>query len=110
MPDPCRRHHEGAFAVGEGSYHPFYLAFGGFGSNRQVKSLANKHFTKMAGTQDNHRQGLPAYFNHLITTGPLEELNNKTKVLKRQAYGFRDNEYFKLRLYFLHESTPSLTG
>jgi transposase len=29
----------------------------------------------------------------------LEGLNNKIKVLKRQAYGFRDNEYFKLRLY-----------
>ena len=76
----------------------------------QAKSLVNKHFTKLAETLDNHRQGLLAYFNHPITTGPLEGLNNKIKVLKRQAYGFRDNEYFKLRLYFLHESTPAFTG
>lgn len=76
----------------------------------QARSLANKHFAKLADTMDNHRQGLLAYFNHPITTGPLEGLNNKIKVLKRQAYGFRDNEYFKLRLYFLHESTPAFTG
>jgi transposase len=40
----------------------------------------------------------------------LEGMNNKVKVLKRQAYGFRDEEYFKLRLYFLHESTPAFPG
>jgi len=44
-----------------------------------------------------------AYFRHRISTGPLEGLNNKIKVLKRIAYGFRDIEYFKLRLFFLHE-------
>jgi transposase len=31
-------------------------------------------------------------------------------VLKRQAYGFRDMAYFKLRIYFLHQSTYALVG
>jgi len=39
-----------------------------------------------------------------------EGINNKIKTLKRQAYGFRDIEYFKLRLYHLHKQKASLTG
>jgi transposase len=53
---------------------------------------------------------LMAYFRHRISTGPIEGLNNKIKVLKRQAYGFRDHAYFKLRLYFIHESVPTFAG
>ena len=69
-----------------------------------------KHFVKLAKTLRNHRHGLLAYFDHRISTGPLEGLNNKIKVLKRQAYGFRDIEYFRLRLAFIHESTPAFAG
>ncbi|MCF8037054.1 MAG: transposase, partial [Desulfobacteraceae bacterium] len=76
----------------------------------QAKDLGIKHFTKLAETIERHRQGLLAYFNHRISTAPLEGMNNKIKTLKRQAYGFRDNWYFKLRLYFIHESIPAFTG
>ncbi|MBL7191687.1 transposase, partial [bacterium] len=41
-------------------------------------------------------------FDHRITTGKVEGINNKIKTLKRQVYGFRDMAYFKLRLYHLH--------
>jgi len=54
--------------------------------------------------------GLLNYYPHRITNGPLEGLNNKIKTLKRQAYGFRDMEYFKLRLYDLHTSKYAFTG
>ncbi len=74
----------------------------------QARSLGNPHFARLADTLDKHRPGLLAWFAHRISTGPLEGLNNKIKVLKRQAYGFRDMEYFKLRLYFLHEARLSL--
>jgi transposase len=40
----------------------------------------------------------------------VEGLINKIKTLKRQAYGFRDSEYFKLRLYHLHTQRYSLAG
>ena len=77
---------------------------------RRANASELKQFVKLAKTLDRHRRGVLAYFNHRITTGPLEGLNNKIKVLKRQAYGFRDNEYFKLRLACIHEDTPAFAG
>ena len=57
-----------------------------------------------------HWSGLLNYYPHRTTNGPLEGLNNKIKVIKRQAYGFRDMEYFKLRLYDMHASKYSFDG
>jgi hypothetical protein len=37
-----------------------------------------------------------------LKTGPLEGINNKNKTMKRQAYGFRDQEFFKLKIMGLH--------
>ena len=54
--------------------------------------------------------GLLGYYPHKITNGPLEGLNNKIKTMKRQAYGYRDMEYFKLRLYNLHNSRYAFAG
>jgi len=76
----------------------------------QARTLGLKHFVKLARTLEKHLAGLLTYFKHRISTGPLEGLNNKIKVLKRQAYGFRDQAYFKLRLYFIHESVPAFAG
>lgn len=67
-----------------------------------VKSFANKIAT--------HWKGILNYFDHPITTGPVEGINNKIKVLKRMAYGFRNLEYFKLRIYALHETRYALLG
>jgi transposase len=50
------------------------------------------------------------YFDHRISNGKAEGINNKIKTLKRQAYGFRDKEYFKLRLYHLHQQRYRLSG
>ena len=58
-----------------------------------------------------HRfMGLLSYFDHGIDNGKAEGINNKIKVLKRQAYGYRDMEYFKLRLYHLHKKESQLVG
>lgn len=57
-----------------------------------------------------HYEGLLNYFDHQISNGITEGINNKIKTLKRQAYGYRDMEYFKLRLYHLHNQGYSLTG
>jgi len=40
----------------------------------------------------------------------LEGANNKIKTLQKQAYGFRDTEFFKLRIFGLHESKYALIG
>jgi len=65
---------------------------------------------KAARTLLHHAEGLISYFEHRIDNGKAEGINNKIKVLKRQAYGFRDQEYFKLRLYDLHKKKCELTG
>jgi transposase len=54
--------------------------------------------------------GIMNWFRHPISTGPLEGANNKIKTMKRQAYGFRDQEFFKLKIYALHETKYALVG
>jgi len=69
-----------------------------------------KQLVKVAKTLAGYRTAILNYFKHRITNAVLEGTNNKIKTLKRQAYGFRDMEYFKLRLYHLHTQRYSLTG
>lgn len=69
-----------------------------------------KQLCAVGSTILNSMQGLLGYYPHKITNGPLEGLNNKIKTMKRQAYGFRDMEYFKLRLYNLHNSRYAFAG
>ena len=64
----------------------------------------------MANTLSIHRQGLLAHYDVPISTGPLEGINNKIKTLQRQAYGFRDQVFFRLRIYALHETRYALIG
>ena len=69
-----------------------------------------KPLIKVGLTLLNHMNGILNYFPHQITSGSVEGTVNKIKTLKRQAYGFRDMDYFKLRLYHLHRQGYSLTG
>jgi transposase len=69
-----------------------------------------KPLQKVSKTLMQHSHGLLNYFVHRISCGLVEGINNKIKTLKRQAYGFRDMAYFKLRLYHLHSQAYSLTG
>lgn len=65
---------------------------------------------KFAKTLAIHRTGILAYYDYPISTGPLEGTNNKIKTMKRQAYGFRDLEFFKLKIMAIHESKYALVG
>jgi transposase len=65
---------------------------------------------KIGKTLLRHAEGLVNYFKHRISNGKTEGINNKIKTMSRQAYGFRDMEYFKLRLLHLHEQRYSLAG
>lgn len=65
---------------------------------------------KFANTLCAHRTGILAYYDYPISTGPLEGTNNKIKTMKRQAYGFRDIEFFKLKILALHETKYALVG
>jgi len=65
---------------------------------------------KFAQTLQLHRRGLLAWYDHPISTGPLEGTNNKIKTMQRQAYGYRDQEFFKLKIFAIHEATYALVG
>jgi len=73
-------------------------------------AAGSKALVKVGLTLLKHKKGILNYFPHQITSGPIEGTVNKIKTLKRQAYGFRDMEYFKLRLYHLHCQGYSLAG
>jgi transposase len=57
-----------------------------------------------------HAMGILAYYDHPISTGPLEGTNNKIKTMKRQAYGFRDQEFFRLKILGIHQTKYALVG
>ncbi len=63
-----------------------------------------------AATLRTHWFEILNYHTCPITTGPLEGFNNKIKILKRQAYGFSDLEYFKLKILGLHQARYELVG
>jgi transposase len=77
---------------------------------RRADASGIKILQKMAATLEAHRHGILAYYDHPISTGPLEGTNNKIKTMQRQAYGFRDHEFFKLKIYALHETEYALVG
>lgn len=64
---------------------------------------------KFSKTLAAHRSGILAYFDFDgLSTGPLEGTNNKIKTLHKMAYGFRDVEFFKLKIMALHETKNAL--
>jgi len=77
---------------------------------QRAESSGIETVKRFAGTLATHREGLLAWYDFPISTGPLEGTNNKIKVMKRQAYGFRDPEFFKLKILALHESREVLVG
>ena len=77
---------------------------------RRAKASGVHMLRQMAKTLDAHRSGLLAYYDYPISTGPLEGTNNKIKTMKRQAYGFRDHEFFKLKILAIHEAKYALVG
>ena len=76
----------------------------------QAESSGIRILKGFAKTLRGHAWGILAYYDHPISTGPLEGTNNKIKTMKRQAYGFRDAEFFKLKIYAIHETKYALVG
>ena len=64
----------------------------------------------MADTIVKHRNGILAWYDHRTSTGKIEGINNKIKTMKRQAYGFRDMDFFKLKILSLHDSIYAFSG
>lgn len=77
---------------------------------RRAEHSGIKILHQMAATLGVHRQGILAHYHYPISTGPLEGTNNKIKTMQRQAYGFRDRDFFKLKIYALHQTRYALVG
>jgi transposase len=77
---------------------------------KRAEASGVKMLQQMAKTLAAHRSGLLAYYDAMITSGPMEGTNNKIKTLKRMAYGFRDPEFFKLKILAIHETRYALVG
>ena len=75
-----------------------------------ARARASGVLKKFAKTLARHSAGILAYYDYPISTGPLEGTNNKIKIMKRQAYGLRDHEFFKFKILALHKARCALVG
>ena len=62
---------------------------------------------KFAKALKNYIEGIIAHCRYRLHTSLIEGINNKIKVIKRMAYGFRDDEYFFLRI---RSAFPGIPG
>lgn len=66
--------------------------------------------TTFANTLKAHRWGILAWYEYHISTAKLEGINNKIKTMKRQAYGYRDQKFFELKILAMHEKNYAFVG
>ncbi len=77
---------------------------------QQAKDSKQPRIIKFANTLAAHRTGILAWYDCHISTAKVEGINNKIKVMKRDAYGFRDDKYFELRVLAIHEGITAKIG
>jgi transposase len=59
-----------------------------------------KPYEKFAAMIEKHWDGIVAYCHasNKVALGFVEGLNNKIRVIQRRAYGYRDEEYLRLKI------------
>jgi transposase len=75
---------------------------------RKALSSGVLQLARFARRLQRHAVGILNYFNFPISTAKVEGINNRIKVIKRKAYGYRDLNYFILKIYNLHATRYSL--
>lgn len=63
------------------------------------RSTENKHFISFAKLLEDHFDGIISHATLAYSSGKIEGINNMIKTIRRQAYGYRDDEYFFLKLF-----------
>jgi transposase len=76
----------------------------------RARSSGVRMLQQFAQTLVHHRRGLLNWYDCPISTAALEGTNTKIKLLQRQAYGYRNMEFFRLKIYALHKTTYALVG
>ena len=63
-----------------------------------ARAVGHRAVAAFADTLERHREGILNHCDYPIHTSKLEGINNKIKVIKREAYGFHDERYFSLKV------------
>jgi transposase len=77
---------------------------------KRARASKIRMLTNFANTLEEHQEGILNYYTYRISTGPLEGTNTKIQAMKRQAYGFRDIAFYKLKILGIHETKHALVG
>ena len=64
----------------------------------QVGESGVPELLKVLKTIERRRAGIENYFQHRVANGMAEGFNNVVGTIKKQAYGFHDREYLKLKI------------
>ena len=62
------------------------------------KATKNSRLLWFARLIDSHFEGIIAHATYRISSGKIEGINNKIKTIRRQGYGYPDDEYFFLKI------------
>ena len=65
---------------------------------------------KFVNTLSSRRIGILAWYDYYISIGKIEGINNVIKTMKRQTYGYRDQEFFELKILSIHDSINRFVG
>ncbi len=81
-------------------------------TRRQISEKASgiRQLRAMADTLLRQAKGILAYYKTGLTSGKMEGINRKIRGLLCSAFGFRDQDFLKLRLYALHEAKFKFVG
>ena len=63
------------------------------------RATGNPHLLWFERLLGNHFEGIIAHATYDISAAKIEGINNKIKTLRRQGYGYPDDEYFFLKLF-----------
>jgi transposase len=77
---------------------------------RRAEASCIPILVKFAHLLAGYQSAILAWYDFPISNGPLEGTNNKIKTMQRMAYGYRDQEFFMLKIYGLHECKYALVG
>ena len=66
---------------------------------KNILSNELDEFNAVSKTMQNYLYGILNYFRYGMTNAIAEGFNTKINVLKRRAFGYRDIEYFTLKIY-----------
>jgi transposase len=76
----------------------------------EAKASGISQLAAMARTLRRHARNILSIYKTLMTSSKVEGINRKIRGLLASAYGIQDSEFFKLRLYALHETKWKLVG